>query len=295
MRKRKGKLSNLQVSKRVLGRYRNAVALLLAFWSANACGPTQGVSFDTAVSSYIEAQWEEGDPVYQCDDALAGLQFYLPLKGKLVASWKLLKTWHKMEPSLRVLPMHPLLLMGMASLIWKLGHHDVASLCLVGFDCFLRSGELYMLERRDILFEKDKCVLKLRHTKTGSRTGFDEMVICHSPLATKLLKKACSRLQPNQKVLRSSPYIFRKLFNSAAEVFGFSDRISVYSLRRGGATWSFLQSGSMELVLLRGRWQSTTTARIYLQDATAGLSDLQLSDKLRDRLRQHAIFLKKVT
>ena len=235
--------------------------------------------------------WAGGEPAYHANDALAGLQHFLPLKGKLTLAWKLVKTWHKLEPPARVLPMHPLLLMGMAGLLWRAGQHAIAALMLVGFDCFLRSGEIYQLERRDLLFERDKVVVKLRNTKYGQQVGVDQMVLCQSTLATALLKKVCKGLEPTDKVLRSNPNTFRKHFAAAASVFGFVDRVSVYSLRRGGATWSFLQHGSMELVLLRGRWQSTQTARIYLQDAVAGLSDLQLSDEVRSRLRQHVLFL----
>ena len=49
-----------------------------------------------------------------------------------------------------------------------------------------------------------------------------------------------------------------------------------YSLRRGGATAFFMHTGSMEKTLLRGRWQSSATARLYLQDALAAVVDLQL-------------------
>ena len=88
--------------------------------------------------------------------------------------------------------------------------------------------------------------------------------------------------------------MFRKLFGKAAEVFGDFDNLSVYSLRRGGATWSFLQHHSMELTLLKGRWQSAKTARIYLQDAIAGLSDLQMTPQLRSKLLEHVEFLNRL-
>ena len=290
-RQRKGKLADLRVSKRILARYRFAVGLILAFWLSNENGPSVDSNWDRAACEFIESMWAGGEPAYHANDALAGLQHFLPLKGHLICSWKLVKTWHKLEPPARVLPMHPLLLMGMAGLLWRAGQQDIAALILVGFDCFLRSGELYQLERRDLLFERDKVVVKLRETKYGQQIGHDQMVLCHSLLACAALNKVCKKLESHDKVLRSNPNTFRKHFAAAAKVFGFTERISVYSLRRGGATWSFLQSGSMELCLLRGRWQSSQTARIYLQDAVAGLSDLQLSDELRKRLQHHAMFL----
>ena len=291
-RSRKGTLKSNEVTPRVFRRYVVALQLLFAFWKFNQLTPTSKGEIDSAVCEFVEAQWAGGEPVYRVNDALAGLQYFLPLRKQLHSSWKRLRTWHKLEPASRVLPMHPLLIMGMASVTLQLGYLDIAALMLVGFECFLRSAEIYTLEVRDIHFYRDKAVLKLRDTKTSKRTGFDEMVLCHSVLATKLLKLACQNKKPHDTVLDSNPYMFRKLFGKSADVFGDFENLSVYSLRRGGATWNFLQHHSMELTLLKGRWASAKTARIYLQDAIAGLSDLQMSDNLRNRLLQHVAFLK---
>ena len=37
-----------------------------------------------------------------------------------------------------------------------------------------------------------------------------------------------------------------------------------YSLRRGGATFWFAKHGSLDRLLLQGRWQAPKTARIYI-------------------------------
>ena len=50
-----------------------------------------------------------------------------------------------------------------------------------------------------------------------------------------------------------------------------------YSLRRGGATAFFVKTSSMERTLIRGRWEAATTARIYIQEATASVGELTLS------------------
>ena len=137
-----------------------------------------------------------------------------------------------------------------------------------------------------------KAILNLRDTKTSQLLGYSDMVVCESELAVKLLQQACASLHKDQPVMNVTPHKFRKLFLGAALKFGFSERLTVYSLRRGGATWAFLQHGSMEKVLLRGRWQSTKTARIYLQDAVAGMSDLLLSDSMRKALQKEALVFK---
>ena len=65
----------------------------------------------------------------------------------------------------------------------------------------------------------------------------------------------------------------------------------MYSFRRGGATWDFVVAQNIEQTLLRGRWASTSTARIYLQDAAATLSHLQITGDQKQYMRQLAQLL----
>ena len=53
-----------------------------------------------------------------------------------------------------------------------------------------------------------------------------------------------------------------------------------------GATWHFLTEGSMEQTLLWGRWVSSSTARIYLQDAAAALSRLSITEERKNYMKQ---------
>ena len=72
---------------------------------------------------------------------------------------------------------------------------------------------------------------------------------------------------------------FRKVFHALCRAFDLDFHVTPYSLRRGGATYAFLLHGSMEKCLLRGRWASSSSARIYLADAIATVRFLQLSPK----------------
>ena len=54
--------------------------------------------------------------------------------------------------------------------------------------------------------------------------------------------------------------------------FGLSAfNFSAYSLRRGGASHAFATGVHFDELLLRGRWQSVKTARIYLDSGRASL------------------------
>ena len=87
--------------------------------------------------------------------------------------------------------------------------------------------------------------------------------------------------------------IFQKCFKLLLEAFSLGDLlINVCSLRRGGAAWGFLSHQSMERALLRGRWSSTSSARIYLQDAVATVARLRLSDEQLSLAHSAAAHLK---
>ena len=128
---------------------------------------------------------------------------------------------------------------------------------------------------------RERAVLNLHQSKAGKRTGHSEMVIVESRMAFKWLKRACLNRHKDALLIERGAGFFRKLFHSLLSFFNTEGLLNVYSLRRGGATWDFLHHQSMERTLLRGRWASTSTARIYLQDAAATVNHLSLTPDQR--------------
>ena len=49
-----------------------------------------------------------------------------------------------------------------------------------------------------------------------------------------------------------------------------------YSLRRGGATFWFGKHGSLDRLLIQGRWQAARTARIYINEGMAILAETNI-------------------
>ena len=64
--------------------------------------------------------------------------------------------------------------------------------------------------------------------------------------------------------------------------------ISGYSLRRGGATWYFMATGSMARTTVHGRWAAEGTARIYIDGAMAQMSRAHLPPESERVLRAAA-------
>ena len=110
-------------------------------------------------------------------------------------------------------------------------------------------------------------------------------------LATHYLRLACSQCPPRAPLWRDCGSAFRLLFRNLADHFQLDWLFAVYCLRRGGATYACLQHGSMEKTLLRGRWTSSSTARIYLQDTMATVFRFRLSPLQRAHVTLAAGFL----
>ena len=282
------------VSKGMLRRYSTAVLAFLTFLADSELVLCRMTQFDEMASTWIEFLYADGQRKGLASDGLAGIQHFIPqCVGKLRQSWKLLKVWQRVEPPVRVLPLSPLVLLGMAGLAAGLKLADVAAGLLICFDGMLRSGELYHLAVGDVAFYRDRAVLRLGLTKGGNRTGKEEMVVVNSLVAVKWLRRACCGRSAEEMLLRKGADHFRKCFKLFLCAFSLeSYHINVYSLRRGGATWDFLSHQSMERTLLRGRWSSTSSARIYLQDAAAMITHLRLSDDQIDLANSAATLLK---
>lgn len=276
--RKKWSLKGRMVSEGMRVRYSRSVLAFLHFTQEFGYKVPTWDELDDTVSEWLEHIFHDGQRKSLASDGLAGLQYHMPQSmGRLRRSWKLVKVWQKLEPPRRVLPISPLVIGAFAGVACELGYLAEASAMLVGFDAMLRSGELYRLKIKDIKFYGQRAVLSLGFTKTGKRANATEMVVVESKLAVSLLRQACHNRDRNDYLLHRGERCFRAVFNLLIEFFDIQGLVTVYSLRRGGASWDFLEHQSLERILLRGRWSSTSSARIYSQDATAMVIHLELT------------------
>ncbi|OLP94542.1 hypothetical protein AK812_SmicGene23459 [Symbiodinium microadriaticum] len=237
-------------------RYSQAVLSFLVFLADADLAATRTSQLCDAAARWVEYLYADGQRKGLASDGLAGLQYFWPqCQGKLKQAWKLVKVWQRVGPPMRVLPLSPLLVLGMAGMAAALRLPEIAAGLLVCFDGILRSGELYQLRVSDVTFYGSKASAAARLHKSK---------------------------RSEQMVLTCGPEFFRncfKFFLSESHLSAFNINV-FYSLRRGGATWDFLSYQSMERTLLRGRWASTSSARVYLQDAVATIAHLRLEEKV---------------
>ena len=153
---------------------------------------------------------------------------------------------------------------------------------LVAFYGLLRTGELLSLQSWHIHMTapNSPAVVNLGLTKSGKRQGAAESITLTEQKVLQLLWNWKQRVSP-ASFLTSKPHTWRAMFADCLTKLKLAQwEFRPYSLRRGGATHLFIKCGSLDRVLLAGRWTAIKTAKIYLNSGLAMLADIQVPKKL---------------
>jgi integrase len=236
------------------------------------CGtlPTLYEALDRLMCLYIEELWNDGQGQSTANYALAALHYFVPAsRHQLKLAWRLVGAWKKLELPARAGPLSPLMLWAMVGFCRVMDESDLGTLLLVGYHCFLRTGEMVNLRRGDVQCDsKGKAIsLKLEFTKGTARRGGTEFILIDDEVVQHRLGKLCTQRQLGELLVPMSIGTFYKFFRNMVLTLELADlNIKAYSLRRGGATFDFQFHNSLPRTLERGRWQHAKTARIYLMD-----------------------------
>lgn len=119
-------------------------------------------------------------------------------------------------------------------------------------------------------------IISLGLTKGGQRQGALESVkICEVDV-TRRVKQWLATPGSSAK-LTTSPHQWRATFNSVLSALNFDGlELRPYSLRRGGASFQFRQHGSLDRLLIHGRWLAAKTARLYINEGLAVLTSMRI-------------------
>lgn len=287
-----GSLQELVVQKGTYTRYLSAVSRFLTFLRDLGYGyPDSFTKLDSRVCEFIESLWHEGEPKGYASDTLSGLGHFIPAcKRFLVGAWRLHGSWSRAELPERALPLTPLMSYALAQLAYNHGWQDLCILILLGFTMYARSGELFQAKAGDFVFDRQlrRGVWSLPLTKSGQRAGVRESLTIQDHWLLTALKRYCQHLAPGDTLRLCSPQLMRSRFKQLLEEAQLPEGFAFYSLRRGGATYAFRMTNSLSAVCLAGRWGHEKTARIYITDALAQLTDITLPPRVRSRLLQLA-------
>lgn len=272
-------LTDVGISESTLKRYYFAVGRLAPVLR---CVQTEA-DLDEDIAEWIQAEFEDGTPLYLVADALSGLHHFEPsTRKKLTKSWRLYGIWRKYEVPCRAPPLPQDILLAMAGLALTRDELAMSALLLLGFHCLLRTGEVLALRPRDILLGAKQGLVTLQSSKSGVRNNTKESVAILDPITLEVTR-AMVELRNQQGFNNTvcwdrSGAAFRNLFNQLLQHLEVAHlSFKPYSMRRGGATLEMQSHGQMERTLIRGRWKNSNVARIYISDGLSRLPSLSMS------------------
>ena len=261
-------------------RYFSAVRPLLKRMEETSC-------LEDEVAQWVEEQYQEGAPITTVSDALCGLQRYSRgMKNRLGRAWRLFKIWRRIERPQQAPPFPFPVFLGLLGCALQFENLQMAACLCLGFWGMLRTGEILLLTKGQLLLGHSDLVVQLGLTKTGLRRAIDENVqitdgIAHMVIKTFLSADFGGRAD---RVWSGTAKEFRDEFDRLLRFLKLPLSFRPYSLRRGGATHDFRAHGLMEKTLLKGRWSSTSAARVYVQEGLSALTKLQISQEAADRI-----------
>ena len=281
-------LSNLRVTAQTRKRYAEAYARFATFVCAMCLQLATFESIDAAAAAFVEELWQSGDPKLWAADTLASLHHYVPvLKRRLPLAWSLLKAWGRHELPARACPIDVPLLFGLCGALLRANARRSALMCVVAYHLLLRTGEMFGVRANDLTrdFNGAVKIVSLGQTKTSQREGVDSAVTVEDPVVAWILATLADGLDPGDRLLDCSQGVWRKQLADIVTALDLTSlHIRGYSLRRGGATFFFRQNNSFDATVERGRWNSLTTARRYLEDAAAQTATLAIPETQRAQL-----------
>lgn len=284
VRKNLGTLKSLTVQPQTQQRYKASLQQFFQYLRReNLVLPKQRDGLDSIVADYLEYLWSEGEGRAVASNVLAALQDFDPkLKHNLPSSWRLMKTWSIHEVPNRAPPLTDAVLEAMVGWAFFNNYPSFGLSLLVGFFGLLRSGELLALQAWQVhmVSSSSAAVINLGLTKSGKRQGAEESVTLTDVMVLRFLWSWKQRARDHD-FLCEKPHKWRDLFQQCLVDLKLTDwGFRPYSLRRGGATSLFVKVGSLDRVLILGRWTAVKTAKIYLNSGLAMLADLKIAPSL---------------
>lgn len=289
--------------------YSTAVTRYLS-WCHHRCRHRSVAQLDRCVERYICYLYfqHRGRNRQLAVNTVYGLYMQHPaLRDRLRGSEGLLRGWQRAAPSVSHPPLTWPLTIAIARTMAGNGYVDCAVATLVAFDGLLRVGELVAIMVADVSLPDDSrrgaasrtvsysaasssspslrrsssAYIRLAITKTGSNQTAE---ISNVEVITLLQRHidsrpADGRLFPFPSASPADYY--RSILRATCVALGVSSfNFTPHSLRHGGATHAHMHMGqTIEHVLHRGRWQSNSSARTYLQSGAAALIATQLPEQ----------------
>ena len=244
------------------------------------------------LTAYLQFMYNENRPFSHATFTLAAIQyFHRRMWGNLKGAWAAVRTWKVAEPGELRSPVPALVRWGLMAL--ALAGHGVrlAALLALTFHTLLRPGEACRLVRKDLMLPGDKGwhvrvgMVVIRSPKTARVGGRVQHVVVHDAMVILLCQWAWSSTAPEETLWPWTLVELSRWFRASMLNLGLpATRFTPAGLRAGGATYSYLNGSSVEQLLWRGRWETLTSLKHYVQESAATLALAQLTPVVARRL-----------
>ena len=282
-RRKIGRLQTARLTPSTIIKYCTNLLFFLD-WIENNIGylPAEAHDLSECLCEFGEFCWAEGEGISRFADVLSALPHVMKnIRGKFKDAWVLVDTWRMNEIPSRATPFSTKVLFALLGKCILDDDWIFAAGLLLAFQGMLRPCELLNLRVGDISLTKCRrnIIVNLGLTKGGRRKGAEETVILDDRALWSLLCLVNIKRKPGDRFLDLKSYVFRRRFAELLSYCGLDDLgYMPYSLRRCGATTLFRDTANLDLVMVRGRWQSQRTARIYVNDGMAAEKEEHFSD-----------------
>eukprot|EP00438_Fugacium_kawagutii_P013458 Skav231262 [mRNA] locus=scaffold2436:51122:57163:+ [translate_table: standard] len=244
--------------------------------------PSSYKRLDRLLSEYIEHLWMDDHPITYAGHLMSGLRRYLPeARWRVPRARQFFTNWQSTHVSKQAAPLPPEVAMAFAGLAIPTRQLPLACMLLLGFLAFLRTGEMANLHPDKVVVDvhEGRILIALPSTKTSRQREETVCVVDHR--LAKLVRVSLIALR-GQPFWPQSLHSFRATFKAFCEYFELEEfGFTPYSVRRGGASFAFSEGTSFDELLVRGRWQSNRTARLYLDSGRAELIQTRFSSRQR--------------
>ena len=279
MAKRKLHLRYVGLEPRTLRAYRLALDNFLKFSKQKRLKCVSPKRLDYAVSEFINHSYQEGDPISYAGHLLSAIKRFHPeFKLKLPLSSQLYRNWVRAYTPVRATPASWELVEAMIGNAMAQGQSQLGLLLGLAFHCMLRTSEMLALTHAHVMVHDSQKALSVVLPKAKTSVGNPQVLQVDDPTLVNMAVCVVRRRKKADLLWPGSHTAFRTAFQNLLGKLGFPvGSYLPYSLRRGGATWYYQATLSLDATVVRGRWSCSKTARSYIDSGTLQLAHLTWS------------------
>eukprot|EP00435_Cladocopium_sp_Y103_P031810 s2315_g8.t1 len=285
--KRKRSLQYAGLHPRTLRAYRTALDRFLAYVRRRKLKLKNPAHLDRQMSEFIEMLYQEGEPMSFAGHLLSAVKRFHPqVRLQLPCASQLFRNWQRCYVPARALPASWPLVEAMMGVAFHQQQPRLALLYALAFNCLLRTSELMALTHRHVVMHDDGKAASVILPGSKTSQGNPQVLLVTD---RQLLRLISSLVRGRAKSLLwpQGPYAFRQQFADHLNELQFGRHdYTPYCLRRGGATWFFRSSLSMDATVARGRWACAKTAKQYVDEGSMQMAQIQWTKEQQASVRR---------